>query len=145
MAYFKFTKNILENKPIDVYNYGKMNRDFTYIDDIVEGVFRVMKKIPERNSDWDESSPDPGTSFAPYKLYNIGNNKPVDLLVFISVLEEELKIKAEKRLLPLQSGDVPETYADISDLINDVGYRPETDIREGIKRFVKWYRQYYNM
>jgi len=122
-----------------------MKRDFTYIDDIVEGVFRVMKKIPEGNSDWDGSSPDPGTSFAPYKLYNIGHNKPVDLLVFISVLEEELEKKAEKKLLPLQSGDVPETYADISDLMNDVGYRPETDIRDGMKMFVKWYRQYYNM
>ncbi|MFN3551231.1 MAG: NAD-dependent epimerase [Endomicrobiia bacterium] len=145
MALFIFTKNILEDKPIDVYNYGKMKRDFTYIDDIVEGVIRVMKKIPFRNPDWDAKNPDPATSFAPYKIYNIGNNQPVELLKFIEILEECLGKKAKKNFLPLQPGDVVETYADIEDLIKDIGFKPSTRIEVGIKKFVEWYRYYYNV
>ncbi|KKK85605.1 hypothetical protein LCGC14_2771610, partial [marine sediment metagenome] len=145
MALFKFTKKILDGKPIDVYNHGKMKRDFTYIDDIVEGIYRVMLKAPEANPLWDGENPDPGVSFAPYKIYNIGNNKPVDLLNFISVLEEELGVAAEKNFLPLQPGDVKETCADITDLMKDTGFRPETDISKGIKSFVRWYKKYYSV
>ena len=145
MALFKFTERILKGKKIEVYNYGKMKRDFTYIDDIVEGVFRVMRKIPQGDISWDGENPDPGMSFAPYKLYNIGNNKPVDLLIFIETLEKELGIRAQKTLLPLQPGDVVETYADITDLKKDAGFEPKTSLEEGIKKFVKWYREYYNV
>lgn len=145
MAYFIFTKKILERSPIDVYNHGKMKRDFTYIDDIVEGVYRVMLKKPEADPLWEGNNPDPGVSFAPYKIYNIGNNKPVELLKFIKVLEDELGMEAEKKYLPLQSGDVIETYADITDLATDTGFKPETDISEGIKKFVKWYKKYYSL
>lgn len=143
MALFIFTKNILEDKPIDVYNYGKMKRDFTYIDDIVEGVVRTMRKIPHPNPQWDTKNPDPSTSFAPYKIYNIGNNQPVELLRFIEVLEECLGKKAKKNLLPIQPGDVPETYADVDDLIKDVGFKPSTPIEVGIKNFVEWYKKFY--
>lgn len=143
MALFIFTKNILEDKPIDVYNYGKMKRDFTYIDDIVEGVVRTMRKIPHPNPQWDAVLGDPSTSFAPYKIYNIGNNQPVELLRFIEVLEECLGKKAKKNLLPIQPGDVPETYADIDDLIKDVGFKPSTPIEVGIKNFVEWYKEFY--
>ncbi len=145
MAYFKFTKIIIEKKPIDVFNFGKMKRDFTYIDDIVEGVIKVISKVPEGDPSWDGSNPVPGISYAPYKIYNIGNNKPVDLLIFISVLEDVLGIRAEKNLLPLQPGDVLETCADITDLMTDTGFKPVTDIHEGIKMFVRWYREYYNV
>jgi UDP-glucuronate 4-epimerase len=145
MALFLFTKAILENRPIDVYNEGKMQRDFTYIDDIVEGVFRLTEKIPEPNPDWRGNFPDPATSFAPYKIYNIGNNNPVELLEFINILEKELGKTAKKQMLPLQPGDVPATYADVDDLMADVGFRPGTSIKDGIRHFVKWYREYYNI
>ncbi|MCS6926160.1 MAG: NAD-dependent epimerase [Candidatus Binatia bacterium] len=143
MALFRFTRAILAGEPIEVFNYGKMRRDFTYIDDIVEGVVRVLDLVPRPNPSWSGSAPDPGTSRAPYRIYNIGNNQPVDLLQFIEVLETCLGRKAEKRFLPLQAGDVPETYADVDDLIQDVGFRPATPIHEGIARFVAWYRDYY--
>ncbi len=143
MALFLFTKAILENRPIDVFNYGKMQRDFTYIDDIVEGVVRVMDKVPAPNPAWSGDKPDSATSYAPYKLYNIGNNNPVELMHYIEVLEACLGKKAEKNLLPMQAGDVPATYADVDDLINDVGFKPSTSIEEGIRKFVDWYREYY--
>src|SRR3990172_8743733 len=139
MALFIFTKAILEGKPIDVFNYGKMQRDFTYIDDIIEGVVRVIDRIPEPNPDWNGYNPDPSTSYAPYKLYNIGNNNPLELMRFIEVLEDCLGKKAKKNLLPMQAGDVPATYADVDDLMRDVGFKPSTPIEEGIKRFVEWY------
>ena len=143
MALFLFTKAILEGRPIDVFNHGKMRRDFTYIDDIVEGVFRVSGGIPAPNPDWDGDSPDPATSSAPYKVYNIGNNNPVELMGFIEAIEKALGKKAEKNFLPLQDGDVPATFADVDDLINDVGFKPSTPIEEGVARFVDWYRDYY--
>ena len=143
MALFLFTKAILEGKPIDVFNYGKMQRDFTYIDDIVEGVIRVLDIVPSPNPEWSGDSPDPSTSYAPYKLYNIGNHNPVELMDFIGVLEDCLGRKAEKNLLPIQAGDVPATYADVDDLIRDVGFKPSTSIETGIKNFVDWYREYY--
>ncbi len=145
MAYFLFTKAILEDKPIDVFNYGKMQRDFTYIDDIVECVVRVIDIMPEPNNNWNGLSPDPATSFAPYRLYNIGNNNPVELMRFIEILEGCLKKKAIKNLLPMQAGDMPFTYADVDDLINNVGFKPKTSIDEGIQRFVDWYKKYYKM
>jgi UDP-glucuronate 4-epimerase len=145
MALFLFTKAILQGKTINVFNYGNMRRDFTYIDDIIEGVLRVMDKIPEPNPAWNGNDPDPGTSFAPYKLYNIGNNNPVELLRFIEILEDCLGKKAKKNLLPLQPGDVPATYADVDDLMRDVGFKPNTSVEEGIERFVKWYQGYYNV
>lgn len=143
MALFLFTKAILEGKPIDVFNYGKMRRDFTYIDDIVEGVVRVMDRTPSANSSWDGDAPDSATSYAPYRLYNIGNNNPVELMKYIEVLENCLGKKAEKNMLPIQAGDVPATYADVDDLISDTGFKPSTSIEDGIKRFVDWYRSYY--
>lgn len=143
MALFLFTKAILEGRPIDVFNHGKMRRDFTYIDDIVEGVFRVSGKTPAPNPDWNGDSPDPATSSAPYKIYNIGNNNPVELMGFIEAIENALGKKAEKNFLPLQDGDVPATYADVDDLIKDVGFKPSTPIEEGVARFVDWYREYY--
>jgi len=145
MALFLFTKAILAGEPIDVFNHGKMQRDFTYIDDIVEGVVRVLDTIPQPNPDWSGMTPDPGTSKAPYRLYNIGNHSPVKLLHFIEVLEKTLGRTAEKRLLPMQPGDVPATCADVEDLTNDVGFRPATTIEEGIPRFVAWYREYYKV
>jgi UDP-glucuronate 4-epimerase len=145
MALFLFTKAILEGKPIDVFNYGKMQRDFTYIDDIVEGVVRVVDKVPAPNPLWDGVHPDSATSYAPYKLYNIGNNNPVELMHFIEVLEDCLGKKAEKNFLPIQAGDVPATYADVDDLIRDVGFRPSTSIEEGIRKFVDWYKEYYTV
>jgi len=143
MALFLFTKAILEGKPIDVFNQGKMRRDFTYVDDIVEGVMRVTNTIPVPNLSWNGDQPDPGTSYAPYRLYNIGNNSPVELMRFIEVLEGCLGKRAEKNLLPIQAGDVPATYADVDDLMKDVGFKPATSIEEGIGRFVAWYRGYY--
>jgi UDP-glucuronate 4-epimerase len=143
MALFLFTKAILEDMPINVFNYGKMQRDFTYIDDITEGVVRVIDKIPEPNSSWDSFSPDSATSYSPYKLYNIGNNNPVQLMQFIETLEECLGKKARKNLLAMQAGDVPATYADVDDLIRDVGFKPSTSLKEGIKKFVEWYKGYY--
>ena len=143
MVLFLFTKAILSGNPIDVFNYGRMRRDFTYIDDIIEGVVRVMDRIPEPNPYWDGESPDPASGSGPYKLYNIGNNNPVELMRFIEVLEDCLGKKAEKRLLPMQAGDVPATYADVDDLMKDVGFKPSTPIEEGVQRFVEWYRTYY--
>lgn len=143
MALFLFTKAILEDRPIDVFNHGKMQRDFTYIDDIVEGVVRVVDKVAQPNLKWSGEAPDPATSYAPYKNYNIGNNNPVELMKFIEVLEDALGKKAVKNLLPMQPGDVPATYADVDDLMRDVGFKPATSIEDGIKRFVDWYRGYY--
>jgi len=143
MAYFSFTKAILEGRPIDVFNHGRMRRDFTYIDDIIEGVVRVMHHIPSANPSWDASQPDPATSSSPYRVYNIGNNQPVDLGRFIEVLEENLGRKAIKNLIPMQSGEVLVTYADVGDLVDAVGFRPATSIEDGIARFVAWYRDYY--
>ncbi len=145
MALFLFTKAILEGKPIDVFNYGKCRRDFTYIDDIVEGVIRILDKVACPNPDWSGDCPDTSTSYAPFKIYNIGNNQPVELLRFIEIIEECLGMKAEKNLLPLQPGDVPATYANIDDLINDVGFKPAMPIEEGIANFVAWYRDYYKV
>lgn len=143
MALFLFTKAILEGKPIDVFNHGKMKRDFTYIDDIVEGIVRVAANIPTGTTSWNGAKPDPGTSYAPYKIYNIGNNNPVELLDFIETLEKYLGKKADKNMLPIQLGDVPATCADVDDLINDVGFKPVTTIEDGIKSFVEWYQSYY--
>ncbi len=144
MALFLFTKAILAGQPIPVFNHGKMRRDFTYIDDIIEGVVRVMDKIPQPNPNWSGDAPDPSSSKAPYKLYNIGNNQPVELLYFIEVLESWLGKKAEKNMLPIQPGDVPINYADVDDLVKDVGFKPNTPIEVGIERFVTWYRSYYS-
>ncbi|MBK9132704.1 MAG: NAD-dependent epimerase [Gammaproteobacteria bacterium] len=145
MALFLFTRNILAGKPIDVFNYGKCRRDFTYIDDIVEGVIRTLDKIPEPNPRWSGDQPDPGTSLAPYRLYNIGNNNPVELMHFIETIERCLGRTAEKNLLPLQPGDVPATYADVDDLMRDVGFKPATSIEQGIEKFITWYREYYKV
>lgn len=145
MALFLFTKAILADEPIRVFNHGRMKRDFTYIDDIVEGVVRTMKKLPKPNPDWKGSAPDPGTSYAPYRIYNIGNNSPVELMTFIGEIEKALGKTAKKEFLDLQPGDVPATYADIDDLINDTGFRPSTPLQTGIRRFVSWYRDYYDV
>lgn len=143
MAMFLFTKAILEGKPIDVFNHGRMRRDFTYIDDIVEGVVRTADNVARPNPDYSSDAPDPGTSSAPYRVYNIGNNQPVELMDMIGVLEKTLGKTAEKRMLPLQAGDVPATWADVDDLVRDVGFKPSTSIEEGIARFVAWYREFY--
>jgi UDP-glucuronate 4-epimerase len=145
MALFLFTKAILEGKTIDVYNHGKMQRDFTYVDDIVEGLVRLIDAVPQGNIAWTGARPDPGTSYAPYRIYNIGNNSPVELMRFIEVLEECLGRTATKNLLPIQAGDVPATFADVDDLMQDVGFRPATSIEDGIRRFVDWYRGYFNV
>ena len=145
MALFLFTKAILEGKPINVFNHGKMKRDFTYIDDIVEGVVRVTKKTPEPNPDWDSNNPDPASSSAPYRVYNIGNNNCVELGRFIEVLEEKLGKKAIKNMMDMQPGDVAATYANVDDLMHDVGFKPDTKIEDGIGAFVDWYRGYYNV
>jgi len=145
MALFLFTRNILEGKPIDVFNHGKHQRDFTYIDDIVEGVTRCIERIASPNPRWDGDLPDPGSSKAPYRLYNIGSHNPVQLMEFIEVLENTLGMKAEKNFLPMQQGDVPATYADVDDLIRDTGYAPNTSIEEGIANFVSWYKDYYHI
>jgi len=144
MALFLFTKAIMAGKSIDVFNYGKMKRDFTYVDDIIEGVVRVMNKIPSPNADWTGNNPDPATSYAPYKIYNIGNNNPVALNYFIDTLENCLNKKAKKNLLPMQLGDVPATYANVDDLTNDVNFKPATSIEKGIKLFIEWYKEYYS-
>ncbi|RLB10056.1 MAG: capsular biosynthesis protein CpsI [Deltaproteobacteria bacterium] len=145
MALFLFTKAILAGEPIKVFNFGNMERDFTYIDDIVLGVVRVTDRIPAGNPEWSGDDPDPGSSYAPYRLYNIGNNQPVQLMKYIEVLEKTLGKEAKKEFLPMQPGDVPKTYADVDDLIADVGFKPSTPIEEGVERFVKWYREYYNV
>jgi len=143
MAPIKFTQNILAGRPIDVFNYGKHRRDFTYIDDIVEGVIRTLDHIAQPNKDWSGDKPDASTSLAPYRLYNIGNNATVELMRFIELLEENLGKKAEMNMLPMQPGDVPETYADVQGLVADVGYKPDTSIEDGIKKFILWYRDFY--
>src|SRR5687767_6400329 len=143
MALFLFTKNILAGKPIDVFNYGNHRRDFTYVDDIAQGVVRAMDRVARPNPEWNSDAPDPGTSKAPYRLYNIGNNQPVELMRYIECIEKSLGRKAEKNLLPLQLGDVPDTFADIDDLVRDVGYRPATPVEVGVERFVRWYVDYY--
>ncbi len=145
MALFIFTKAILEGRAINVYNHGKMRRDFTYVDDIVEGIVRLLPKIPTQNEKWDALHPDPSTSFAPYKLFNIGNNQSVELLYFIEVLENKLGKKAVKNFLPLQEGDVLESKADITDLENEIGFKPSTSIEDGISKFVDWYLEYYKI
>ncbi|WP_419781540.1 NAD-dependent epimerase [Maridesulfovibrio sp.] len=145
MALFLFTKAIFEDKPINVFNHGKMLRDFTFIDDIVEGVVRVMKNTATSNVDWSGDAPDPGTSPAPFRIYNIGNNQPTELMRYIEVLEECIGKKAEKNMMPLQAGDVPSTYANVDDLVRDVDFKPETTVEEGIAKFVEWYRGYYNV
>jgi UDP-glucuronate 4-epimerase len=143
MALFLFARAILEGKPIQVFNYGHHKRDFTYIDDIVEGVVRVLDRVAQPDPNWDSSQPDPGSSFAPYRIYNIGGNRPIDLLRYIEVLEECLGRKVEKTMLPMQPGDVTDTYADVRELIEDVGYQPDTPIEVGVRNFVAWYRDYY--
>ena len=145
MALFKFTKAILEDRPVDVYNQGRMKRDFTYIDDIVESVVRVMRLIPDADSNWDASSPDPATSFAPYRIYNIGGSNPVDLMYFISVIEGNLGKKAKINMLPMQPGDVEATWADATELEHAVGYHPRTTIEDGVGYFIEWYKEYYGI
>lgn len=145
MALFIFTRNILNDRPIDVHNFGRHRRDFTYIDDIVEGVVRVLDKPAESNPAWSGKAPDSATSRAPYRLYNIGNNQAVDLIRYIEVLENCLGKKATRNLLPLQPGDVPDTYANVDDLVQDFNYRPNTPVEEGISRFVAWYKQFYGV
>ena len=145
MALYLFTKAIIEDKPIDVYNYGEMQRDFTYIDDIVEGIIRVNDNPPKGNPDWNGKAPDPSSSTAPYKIYNIGNNNPVKLMDFIEAIEKKLGKKAKKNLLPIQPGDVPSTYADATDLILDLGYKPQTSIEEGISNFIDWYIKFFKV
>lgn len=145
MSLFMFTRNILEGKPIDVFNYGHHRRDFTYVDDIVEGVIRVIDQPAQANVGWVGENPDPATSFAPFRIYNIGNNNPVHLLTFIETLEKCLGKEAIKNLLPLQPGDVPDTYADVSDLVHDLGYKPSMLLEDGIKNFVEWYKNFYGI
>ncbi len=144
MAYFSFTKNIMEGKPIKVFNHGKMERDFTYIDDIVEAMYKLINKIPKENKDWDEKKDSISESFAPYKIYNIGNNSPVPLMEFINILEEKIGKKAEKIYLDMQPGDVLRTYADTSDLEKEINFKPSTKLADGLERFVEWYKEYWN-
>jgi UDP-glucuronate 4-epimerase len=143
MALFMFTRNILEGKPIDVFNHGHHKRDFTFVEDIAEGVVRALYRVAQPDPAWDSNAPDPATSNAPYRIYNIGNNRPVELLRYIEVIEECLGRKAVRNLLPLQLGDVPDTSANIDDLVNDVGYRPATEVEEGVRRFVDWFCEFY--
>ncbi len=145
MALFIFTKAILEGKPIDIYNYGKMKRDFTYVDDIVEGITRLIPTVPEPDKNWNGLTPDPASSFAPYRIYNIGNNQPVELMAFVEAIEDKLGVKANKNLLPLQEGDVPETYADVQALMDAVDFKPNTSIKQGISNFIDWYKTYYKI
>ena len=145
MALFIFTKAILEGKPIPVFNHGNMQRDFTYIDDIAEGVVRVMQHIPKPNTAWVQGASDISSSATPYKVYNIGNNAPVQLMDFIEAIESELGLKATKEFLPLQPGDVPSTFADITDLVRDVGYKPAASVQYGVKKFIEWYKEYFRI
>ncbi len=145
MAMFLFTKAILDGKPIDVFNHGKMLRDFTYIDDIVEGVVRTSDHTAQPNPDWNSDAPDSATSRAPYRLYNIGNNNPVELMYLISTIEQQLGRVAEKRMMDIQPGDVPATYADVEALVQDVGFAPKTPIEVGVRNFIAWYREYYGV
>lgn len=145
MALFLFTKAILDGKPIKVFNNGEMRRDFTYVDDIVEGVARLLPHVAQPDPQWSGDAPDPASSYAPYRIYNIGNNSPVKLLDFVEAIEESLGKKAEKEFMPLQDGDVPATYADVEDLMQAVDFKPSTDLRVGVQRFVDWYREYYKV
>ncbi len=145
MALFLFTRKILAGEPIDVFNYGRHKRDFTFVDDIVEGVIRTLDNVAAPNPEWDSNKPDPASSSAPFRVYNIGNNAPVELEHYIRVLEGCLNKTAEKNLLPLQAGDVPDTFADVSDLVRDVDYKPDTSVEDGVARFVDWYREYYDI
>ena len=145
MALFLFTRAILNGEPIDVFNYGNHRRDFTFVDDIAQGVMRSMDHVATPDHEWSGDAPDPATSAAPYRLYNIGNNRPIELMHYIHVLEECLGREADKRMLPMQQGDVPDTWADAEDLVREVGYRPDTPVEEGVRRFVDWYRDYYNI
>ena len=145
MALFKFTDAILSRKKIQVFNYGKHRRDFTYIDDIVEGVVRVLDKPAKSNPNWSGEAPDPGSSLSPWRIYNIGNNSPVELMDYIEAIESTLGMKADKELLPLQQGDVPDTYADVDDLVKEFDYKPATSIKLGVKNFVEWYKTYNNL
>lgn len=145
MALFMFTKAILEGRPVDIFNDGKMRRDFTYVDDIVEGVARLIPRPARPNPAWDGKKPDPGSSFAPYRIFNIGNNQPVELLEFIAAIEDKLGKKAVKNFLPLQEGDVPATFADVEDLMREVGFKPSTPVKVGIDRFIDWYLDYYSI
>ncbi|MES9899850.1 MAG: NAD-dependent epimerase [Sedimenticola sp.] len=145
MALQKFTRAMLAGEAIKVFNYGKHRRDFTYIDDIVEGVIKVLDRPAQGNPDWDSMNPDPGTSSAPWRVYNIGNNHPVELMDYIKAIEENLGIEAEKEMLPLQPGDVPDTYADVEDLVRDFDYKPKATVADGVERFVKWYVDYYQV
>lgn len=145
MALFLFTKAMLEGRPIDVFNHGKMQRDFTYIDDIVEGVIRTLDRTSEANPEWDAEHPDPATSKAPWRVYNIGNSSPVELMDYIAAIEKALGMEAKKNFLPLQAGDVPATYANVEDLVADVGYQPNTPVEDGVAKFVQWYRGYYRV
>ncbi|MEM1432911.1 MAG: NAD-dependent epimerase [Pseudomonadota bacterium] len=145
MALFKFTENIIAGKPIDVFNYGRHTRDFTYVEDIVEGILRVLDKPATPDPDWDPANPDPASSAAPYRIYNIGSNRPLELGRYIELLEETLGIEAKRNLLPLQPGDVPDTFANVDDLISDVGYKPDTPVEDGIRAFVSWYKRYYDV
>ena len=145
MALFKFTKNIINGEPIEVFNYGKHKRDFTYIDDITEGLWRIINKPAAPNPNWDSNNPDPGSSNAPWRIYNIGNNKPINLMDYINAIEHALNKKADIKFLPLQPGDVETTYADIDDLIKNFNYKPNTEIKEGIKNFVSWYEEFYKI
>jgi len=143
MALFMFTKSIIEDKPIEVFNYGNHKRDFTYIDDIVQGIIKVLDRPAESDINWDSKKPDPSSSSAPYRVYNIGNNNPVELMDYIEALESSLGKKAEKKLLPLQPGDVPDTCADIDDLVDQFNYKPSTSVKQGVENFIKWYKDYY--
>jgi len=145
MALFIFTKSIIENQPIQIFNNGKMKRDFTYIDDIVESVTRLIPKIAKPNNDWNAVNPDPATSFAPFRIYNVGNSTSVELLDFIEAIEEKLGKKAVRKLMPMQEGDVPEALADVNDLVREVGFKPSTPIKVGVGKFVDWYLQYYKI
>lgn len=145
MALFKFTKGIIEDKAIDIYNHGEMYRDFTYIDDIVEGVIRITDQIPQKNKEWDGLMPDPASSFAPYKIYNIGNNAPVKLMDFVEAIEKSIGKKAQKNMMDIQPGDVPSTSADTSSLQADIGFKPNTSVNEGIDQFINWYKDYYHV
>jgi len=145
MALFKFTKAMLAGESIPVFNYGKHRRDFTYIDNIVEGVIRVLDRPASSNPDWDGANPDSGTSQAPWRVYNIGNNSPVELMDYIGALEESLGIEADKEMLPLQDGDVPDTYANVDDLVKEFGYKPDMSVKQGVANFVDWYKDFYKV
>jgi UDP-glucuronate 4-epimerase len=145
MALFLFTSAIFNGKPIDVYNHGKMKRDFTYVDDIVEGIVRLIPRSPHPDPEWSGDKPDPSSSFAPYRIYNIGNNKPVELMKFIETIEKYASITAVNKFMDIQKGDVPATFADVDDLMNDVGFKPDTSIEEGIESFITWYKEYYKI